>query len=162
MTRVLLLAVMTALIVPSPARAQSKSDFSGAWTLDAAKSDAPMAGRGGRGGPAGPVTLTIKQTAAELTIETKRGDQSQTATFKLDGSESKNETMGRGGAQTVASKAHWDGAKLVIESTREIQGFAITTKEVRSLSADMKEMTVETRISTPQGDIDQKQVFAKS
>jgi len=93
--------MMTTLIVPMAARAQGKTDFSGAWTLDAAKSDAPMAGRGGRGGPAGPVTLAIKQTAAELTIETKRGDQSQTATFKLDGSESKNETMGRGGPQTV-------------------------------------------------------------
>ena len=159
MKRVLLLAMMTSLIVPMTARAQGKTDFSGAWTLDAAKSDAPMAGRGGA---AGPVTLAIKQTAAELTIATKRGEQSQTATYKLDGSESKNETMGRGGAQTVVSKAHWDGAKLVIEGTREIQGFAITTKEVRSLSADMKEMTVETAISAPQGDINQKQVFTKS
>lgn len=53
-------------------------------------------------------------------------------------------------------------AALVIESAREIQGFAITTKEVRSLGADMKEMTVETAISAPQGDINQKQVFTKS
>lgn len=162
MTRALLVAAMAALIVPFAVRAQGKTDFSGAWTLDAAKSDAPLAGRGGRGGAPGPIMLVIKQTPAELTIETRRGDQSQTATFKLDGSESKNETMGRGGAQTVVSKAHWDGATLVIEGTREIQGFAITTREVRSLSPDLKEMTVETQISTPQGDLNQKQVFTKS
>ena len=50
----------------------------------------------------------------------------------------------------------------MIDGAREVQGFAITTKEVRSLSADGKEMTVETAISTPQGDINQKQVFTKS
>jgi hypothetical protein len=163
MKRAVLFTLMTAVILPFAARAQAqgKPDFSGAWTLDAAKSDAPM-GRGGRGGPAGPVTLAIKQTAAELTIETKRGEQSQTAIYELDGSESKNEVAGRGGPSMVISKAHWDGAKLVIDGSREVQGFAITTKEVRSLSADGKEMTVETAISTPQGDINQKQVFTKS
>jgi hypothetical protein len=161
MKRVLVLAAMTAVVLPFVARAQGKPDFSGSWTLDASRSDAPV-GRGGRGGgAAGPVTLTIKQTAAELTIETRRADQSQTATYKLDGSENKNEVMGRGGAQTVVSKAHWDGAKLVIDAVREVQGFAIATKEVRSLSADAKEMTVETAISTPQGDLNQKQVFTK-
>jgi hypothetical protein len=160
MKRILILAAMTAVILPfaSRAQAQAKPDFSGSWTLDASKSDAPM----GRGGAAGPVTLTIKQTAADLTVATKRGEQSQTAVYKLDGSENKNEVAGRGGPSTVTSKAHWDGAKLVIDGAREVQGFAITTKEVRSLSADGKEMTVETAISTPQGDINQKQVFTRS
>jgi hypothetical protein len=151
MKRVLLLAVMTAVVLPFAARAQMKADFSGTWTLDAARSDAPM-GRGGAGGggrgPAGP--LVIKQTAAEIVIGP--------ATYKLDGSPSVNE--GRGGQ--VTSTAKWDGAKLVIETTRDIQGMTITTKEVRSLSADGKDMTVETAISTPQGDQNRKQVYTKS
>ena len=150
MRRVLLLAMLGAVILPFAARAQSKADLSGTWTLDAARSDAPMGrgGRGGRGGAAGPIEL--KQTATTITIGP--------ATYKLDGSESVNE--GRGGAAT--SKAHWDGMKLVIETTRDMQGMTITSKEVRSLSADGKEMTVETAISTPQGDRNQKQVFTKS
>ena len=151
MKRVLLLAVMTAVVLPFAARAQMKTDFSGTWTLDAARSDAPM-GRGGAGGggrgPGGPVA--IKQTAAEIVIGP--------ATYKLDGSPSMNE--GRGGQMT--SKAKWDGAKLVIETTRDIQGMSITTKEVRSLSADGKDMTIETAISTPQGDQNRKQVYTKS
>ena len=157
MKRVVLLAIVSAVILPFAARAQSQTDVSGPWTLDATRSDA---GRGGRGG--GPATLTIKQTATELVVETKRGEQTQTATYKLDGSESKNEVMGRGGAQTVVSKAKWDGDKLVIEATREIQGMSITSKEVRTLSPDKKEMTIETAISTPQGDINQKQVYTKT
>jgi len=151
MRRVLLMATLAAVIIPFAARAQTKADFSGTWTLDAAKSDPPPQGRGGGGGgrgPAGP--LEIKQTAAEITIGP--------ATYKLDGSESINE--GRGGQ--AKSKAHWDGAKLVIETARDFQGMAITSKEVRSLSADGKEMTVETAISTPQGDQNRKQVYTKS
>jgi hypothetical protein len=155
MKRVFLLACAVAVILPVAARAQGKTDFSGTWTLDASKSDAP-AGRGGRGAAAGP--MTIVQDAATLTQ--KRGEQ--TLTYKLDGSESTNQMMGRGGAMDVKSKAHWDGAKLVIETTRDMGGMAMTSKEVRSLSADGKEMTIETTASMPQGDMSNKQVFTKS
>jgi len=68
--------------------------------------------------------------------------------------------QGRGGE--VKSKARWDGAKLVIETTRDFQGTPITSKEVRSLSADGKDMIVETSISTPQGDRNTKQTYTKS
>jgi hypothetical protein len=132
MKRLVLLAFAAAVVLPFTARAQTKTDFSGTWTLDAAKSDAP-GGRGGRG-PQGPVT--IKQTAGEITIGT--------ATYKLDGSESLNQLQGRGGMVEAKSKAHWDGAKLVIETTRDIGGNTVTSTETRSLSADGKEMTVET------------------
>jgi hypothetical protein len=154
----LVFAVMAAVVLPFTARAQSKPDFSGTWTLDTARSDAPL-GRGGRGGGRGGATgpATIVQDAASLKIT--RGDQ--TLTYKLDGSESTNQVMGRGGAQDVKSKAHWDGSKLVIETTRDFQGMSITTKETRSLSADGKEMTVETAATTPQGEMNSKQVFTK-
>jgi hypothetical protein len=133
MKRLVLLAFAAAVILPFSARAQTKTDFSGTWTLDAAKSDAP-GGRGGRG-PQGPVT--IKQTASDITIGQ--------ATYKLDGSESVNQMQGRGGATVEAkSKARWDGAKLVIETTRDMGGNTVTSTETRSLSADGTEMTVET------------------
>ncbi|HEY2905036.1 MAG TPA: hypothetical protein VGJ29_03990 [Vicinamibacterales bacterium] len=132
MKRLVLLAFAAAVVLPFTGRAQMKTDFSGTWTLDAAKSDAP-GGRGGRG-PQGPVT--VKQTASEITIGQ--------ATYKLDGSESVNQLQGRGGMVEAKSKAHWDGAKLVIDTTREVGGNTVTSTETRSLSADGKEMTVET------------------
>jgi hypothetical protein len=158
MKRALLLAMLGAVILPFAAGAQGKPDFSGTWTLDAAKSDPAPAGRGGGGA----ATMTIKQTATDLSIQTEGRQGPQTMTYKLDGSESKNEQMGRGGAQTVVSKAKWDGASLVIDSTRDIQGMSITTHEVRKLDNGGKEMKVETTIQTPQGEQKRNVVYTKS
>ena len=151
MKRVLILALAAALALPYAAFAQGKPNFAGTWTLDAAKSDPAPAGRGGGGGgggrgggAAGPQTIT--QTATEITIGT--------STYKLDGSEVTIE--GRGGPQKA--KATWEGNNLVITTNVEFNGQAITTKAVRSLSADGKEMTVTTE--TPQGS--RKQVYTKS
>jgi len=95
-----------------------KPDFSGTWTLDPASE--PAGGGGGRGGGRGglgPGPATVKQTADALTIERTMGDNKVVTTYKLDGSESKNQMMGRGGeAQEVVSTAKWDGPKLVITS----------------------------------------------
>ena len=156
MRRFSLFVIMLTLAFPAAAwaqsRAASKPDFSGTWTLNAEKSDPPPARGGGAGGGrgggmgagmGGPVT--IKQTASTLTIEsTGRGGQSMSATYNLDGSESTNQMMGRGGPSEAKSKAHWDGSKLVIETTRDMGGSPVTSTETRSLSADGKEMTVET------------------
>src|SRR6476619_2244073 len=125
MRRVMLLALIGAIVLPFSARAQGKADFSGTWTLDTAKSDPAPQGRGGGGGGGG--TQTIKQTGTELAVTTEGRQGPQTMTYKLDGSESTNQVMGRGGAQTVKSTAKWDGSSLVIDTTRDIQGMTITT-----------------------------------
>jgi len=149
-----------AVVLPFHARAQSKPDFSGTWTLDTAKSDPPPQGRGGGGGGGG--SVTIKQTGTELTITSEGRQGPQTMTYKLDGSESSNQVMGRGGAQTVKSTAKWDGAALAIETTRDFQGTAITTKEMRRLDNGGKEMVVESTTQTPQGEMKRKVVYTKS
>src|SRR5438128_1392250 len=132
MKKAFIVAFALAALVALPAAgwAQAKPDFSGTWTMDAAKSDpAPARGGGGGGGQRGggggggaaagggapggggggarggggggrggggggaAMTLTIKQTAATLTIDSAMGQGTQTAVYKLDGSESTN-TMG--------------------------------------------------------------------
>ena len=71
-------------------------------------------GRGGGGGALGNGG-TIKQTADTLTIERQMGDNKVTLTYKLDGTESKNTMMGRGGTPMESvSVAKFDGGKLVI------------------------------------------------
>ena len=156
MKRVLMAALVAAIAVPYTAFAQAKPNFSGTWTLDASKSDpAPARGGGGGGGGGarggggggggrgggGPVTIT--QTATDITIGP--------TTYKLDGTEVTIE--GRGGPQKA--KATWEGNNLVITTTADFNGQSITTKAVRSLSADGKEMTVTNE--TPQGS--RKQVY---
>lgn len=161
MKHVLLTALLAAMVIPFPARAQTKPDFSGTWTMDAAKSDPPPQGRGGGGGMGGG-SITIKQTGTDLVVTSEGRQGPQTMTYKLDGSPSSNEVMGRGGAQTVKSTAKWEGSNLVIETTRDFNGMSITTKEVRSLGADGKEMTVESTTQTPQGEMKRKVVYTKS
>jgi hypothetical protein len=104
------------LAVATVAWAQ-KADFSGTWTLDPASAPAGGGGGGGRGGGRGGLGAggTVKQTADALTVEMAMGDNKVTRTYKLDGSESKNQQMGRGGEMVEAvSTAKWDGPKLVI------------------------------------------------
>jgi hypothetical protein len=112
-----------------------KADFSGTWTLDPAASEMGGGG-GGRGGMmAGP--LTIKQTGDTLTLERTFNDNKITTTYKLDGTESTNTMMGRGG-QSVEAKsiAKWDGNKLVINTKREMGGNVVETTETWSLAGD--------------------------
>jgi hypothetical protein len=102
------------------------------------------------GGGTGPVVIT--QSDTEITIGG--------VTYKLDGSTSQ---AGRGRAARAAeATAKWDGAKLVIQTTRDLRGNTVTTKEVRSLDASGKEMTVEISIATPRGEQTARQVFVKS
>ncbi len=106
--------------VASVAFAQ-KPDFSGTWTLDPEASGMAAAGGGGGGGGRGGGgglgngPATVKQTADTLTIERTMGDNKITLTYKLDGTESKNTMMGRGGTPMESvSTAKFDGGKLVI------------------------------------------------
>jgi hypothetical protein len=141
---VLSLAALT--VLATTVGAQAKPDFSGTWKRNAEKSD-PMGGGmgGGGGGGAGAAmataTTVITQTADKLTLEIKMGEMSRSLAYTLDGKESVNPGM-RGGE--MKSIAKWDGANLVIESTAVMGERTINSKEVRSLSADGKTMTVTT------------------
>src|SRR5688572_21619218 len=92
-----------------------KPDFSGVWTPEAPAAGAPAGGGGGGGGRGmapGPMTLTHKGDS--LVIERTMGENKVTQTFKLDGTESVNKQMGRGGEIETKSTAKWDGSKLTI------------------------------------------------
>jgi hypothetical protein len=113
-TGVLAAAVLS---IATMAFAQAKADFSGTWTPEAPAAGAPGGGGGGGGrGMAGP--MTVKQTGDTLTIERTMGENKVTQTYKLDGTESENKMMGRGGGGEVVTKstAKWDGSKLVIST----------------------------------------------
>ena len=161
--RILTTAALLATFAASPSLAQGKADFSGSWKMNVEKSD-PMGGGGGGGGGGGMMrdaVTTITQTATELTIVTKVGENTRTATYKLDGSESVNAGM-RG---ETKSKAKWDGASLVIENVSNVTGpngdMQVTSKDVRSLSADGKTMTVVSTRQGQNGETTRKTVYDK-
>ena len=163
-------ALALVLALPSLLFAQAKTDFSGTWTFDEAKSDPAPARAGGGGGGGGrgggrmggaPATaMTIKQTAGELTLDRTTAQGAQTVVLKLDGSESTN-TIGMGPA---ASKAVWDGARLVVTTTQTVQGrggeITINSKEIYSVQGNV--LTIETTRTTPAGEQTRKLIYTKN
>jgi hypothetical protein len=116
--------------------AQAKPSFAGKWVREApaapaapaAGAPAPGAGQGGGGGRGGGrggggfgQEVTITQDANTITLEWMGGGQAPTAqkrVYKLDGTDSVNNVVGRGGeAAPQTSKAVWEGSKLVITTT---------------------------------------------
>ena len=106
--------------------AQTNPNFSGTWVRQDAPADPAAAGggRGGRGGGGLGAEVTIAQTPTTITLswmQAGRGGAEPTPVkreYKLDGTESINQVMGRGGeAAPVPSKAVWTAGKLVITTT---------------------------------------------
>ena len=165
-------AIAVAVAFVATTAAQAKTDLSGTWTFDEAKSDPAPARAGGGGGGGGgrgggrmggaPATaMTIKQTAGELTMDRTTAQGAQTVVLKLDGSESKN-TIGMGPA---VSKAVWDGPRLVVTTTQTVQGrgggeITINSKEIYSVQGNV--LTIETTRTTPAGDQTRKLIYTKN
>jgi hypothetical protein len=57
--------------------------------------------------------------------------------------------------------AQWIGDKLMIESSREVQGATLTQKDIWTLSGDGKTLTIDSHVTLPNGEFDIKQVFEK-
>ena len=124
MRRVATLVSMAAAVMFVAASVSAHApNFSGKWTRDLDKSPMPAAPAGGAagggggargGGRAGGGDMTIAQDAKTLTITRTQGGNEVKTVYNLDGSESKNTTQGRNGAQEVVSMAKWDGDTLVI------------------------------------------------
>jgi hypothetical protein len=93
-----------------------------------------------------PESLAITQTATQITIErTMAGGALTSATYNLDGSESGNLL---GDVFLSRSKVSWDGAKLVIATTKdfgEVASGGMTqenTKEVYGLDGGVLTVTM--------------------
>ncbi len=136
-------------IVGWAAHTQGAVDFSGTWKMDADRSESAH-----QAVPIGPVTLIVKQTATDLSVETLRSDpdkaktQREVLTFKLDGAES---TIAGNDDVPIKTRAHWEGTRLVLGTVRNIQGSTVTTLNVHSLDPKGKEMTVHKTLTVQHG-----------
>jgi len=135
--------------------AQTEPNFSGEWKMDPVKSSfAPL--------PA-PDSLVRKinhQGSRLKIVTTQWGQQHEIITelsYTTDGKPCKNMIRG----QEVSGSAKWDGANLVIESRREVQGMQIGQRETWTLSEDGQTLTIANRVQTPQGAFDITIVLAK-
>lgn len=147
MRRSALMGIAAVAFVASSAFAQAKTNFAGTWNMvvdpAAQQGGAPGGGRG-RGGMGGfGPTFTVTQDDKVLTIVRTMGENTMTTTYNLDGSDSKNMVMGRGGQQEQISKAKWEGANLVITRTQQMGEQSIEIRQTFSIGADGA-LTIET------------------
>ena len=136
--------IATAIFAVAAVAFAQKPDFSGTWTLDPeasgmAAGGAPPGGGGGGGGRGGGARgnrpATRKQTADTLTIERTMGENKVTVTYKLDGTESKNSMMGRGGTPVEStSTAKFDGSTLTIVTKQDMGNGPMETTQKWSLA----------------------------
>jgi hypothetical protein len=146
MTRVLLFAALSMLPV------SAAPNLSGSWILNVAKSQYGQF-------PAPEImTRQIQYNDPALSLSTyQKGAQGEVTTdlkYTTDGKPVVN------GANQ--GSAHWDGDKLVIESSRDYQGTKLTQREEWTLSPDGKTLTIATHVKLPNGEFDVKQVFEKA
>jgi hypothetical protein len=134
----LLCGLCVAALASSGLSAQARPDFSGTWTMDLSRSEAAA-----QGTPIGPVTLTIRQTANEIWIDTTRNGGTQTVRYLPAGMKP---TVGE-----LAGTFRWDGVRLITNLITDINNQAVTFEEVRSLSADGAEMAVEVTLVVQHG-----------
>lgn len=136
------MSVAAVAFMASSALAQGKTNLTGAWTIVVdsaamAQQQGAGGGRGGRGPGGGGFgqAFSATQDASKLTITRTTPNGDVVSTYNLDGSDSKNTVQGRGGATEVVSHAKWDGDKIVISTTRDMQGTAVTTTQTLSTDA---------------------------
>ena len=164
MKRILFVSVLGVFVLGIGAAMAAAENFSGSWALDASKSQGlnPQA-------PTDQV-WTVSQTDKDITIERPgmggRGGGGgggapavQKAVYKLDGSETTEETQ-RG---KVARKAKWTngGKALELSSVRSFNEMTLNTVEHWELADGGKTLKVHSKTDTPQGAREVTYVFTK-
>ena len=142
------LIAVTALAAPA--------NLSGDWKLNLAKSNF------GRFPTPASITRKISQDGLKLAITVvQKGPQGEVTTqvaYTTDGKPVTNKVQGGGESK---GSAQWIGDKLMIESSRDIQGTTLVQKDIWTISADGKSLTIDSHVTLPNGEFDIQQVFEK-
>ena len=136
------LVLAVPLLVAHSIATQAKADFSGSWTMVAARSESPL-----QTPPVSSLSFKIKQTDTILDVETTRNGATSSQSYPIE--KAPNPTAGTIGAGTV--RAYWEGSRLVSERAGTVQGQTVSIKEIRALNADGTEMIVETLVVVQHG-----------
>ena len=149
------LILFGAILFPLADSATAAPNLAGEWKLNVAKSaygkfPAPqsMVRKISVDGVKLTISTAQKGVQGEVTSEYHYTTDGKPATNKVTGGESKG-------------SAQWIGDKLMVESSRDVQGVTLSQKEIWTLSADGKTLTVDAHVSLPNGEFDVKQVFER-
>ncbi len=137
------------------AGAQAKPNFSGAWKLNAGRSDfGAMPAPDSR---ADKITHQEPDLTDSFTQSGQMGEVSAELKYSTDGKETTNTIRGI----EIKSTAKWEGDDLVIAGKGSFNGADVTLNDRWSLSADGKTLTIQRHVNSPMGETDQKIVLEK-
>lgn len=115
--------------------------FEGAWRLDATRSESAA-----HNDSAEPLVVEITRAERDLVIVTRQGPRQQRAVHGFTANAATPFSIdGAGG------RAYLNGASLVTEGTRLVQGQTVATRETRTLNAQGTEMTVDVVVMVQHG-----------
>lgn len=133
----------------------AKQDLTGVWNMVAEKSDF------GKLPAPTKIERTIAHKDPSLLIKTvqvgQQGEITSEYKYTTDGTEFSSTTR----FGEVKGTAVWEGDDLVVKTKREVQGATISTLERWSLGDGGKSLTVNSQITTPQGEFQYKIYFEK-
>ena len=148
-------AVVFAFALALSSYAQTKPNFTGTWKLNVAKSEFGMMP------PPSSRTDVIEQTdgAIKDTVSAvnQQGDLNYALVIKTDGTESAVKL----GPRDAKISAIWAGPALVVSTKLDYDGNAIQIQSQWTLSPDGNTWTQVAHITSPMGEMDQKQIFEK-
>ena len=136
-------------------QAQAKTDLTGTWKLDTAKSEfGPLPPPDGR-------TEKIVHQDPSLKVNVAQtggtGDMTYDVVYTTDGKECVNHV----GENEFKSTLTWDGDDLAVDTKGSFGGTDFTSKDRWVVSADGKTLTITRHISSAMGDAEMKEVYQK-
>jgi len=151
-----LLSITFLLVLPlMSVFAQQKTDYSGTWKLNVAKSDfGPLPGPTSR---TDVITHKDPSVSDQVTADGEQGKQEYTVNYSTDGKETANAF----GGLAAKSTAKWDANNLVINTKLKFNDTDVDVVATWVLSADGKTITISAHISSSMGEADQKLVLEK-
>ena len=140
---------------PTPSAGGAKSDYSGTWKLNVAKSDfGVLPGVDSRTDVIDHKDPTIKVHTVQ---DSAQGKQDYILSLSTDGKENTNNP----GGLELKSTANWEGANLVVNTKLKFQDNDVTIKATWQLSGDGKVLTQLSHLASPIGETDQTFVFER-
>jgi hypothetical protein len=121
----------------------SVPDMSGTWKMVVDRSGSP-----GQDPPVTAMTVTIRQTATEVQVESISGADKPIATTYVIGPAPKQPAEPLGADSKLA---YWDGRRLVLERGGAISGQTVSMKQSLTLDPETKELIVERLVIVQHG-----------
>ena len=142
MSSVLLAVLALVMLLPPLAEAQGHANLTGTWTMVPERSDSPA-----QTPPVRSVTLNITQTDSAFNVDARRDGDTSATSYPIEAALA----PATGSVSAGATRAYWEGRRLVAWRAGNVQGQTVSIKDTFELNQDASELVVETTVVIQHG-----------